>query len=156
MSDRIQITSVLVVDDEPDNLAVVAETLAYMGLTVRSARNGQEGLNILLDFVPDVILLDLSMPQMDGWEMCAQLKANPYTARIPVIAVSAHAMAGDMERALAGGFNGYLSKPIEIMSLPESIQNALAEGRALAERQQHKAGQLSGGAAVASANWTDF
>ncbi len=145
-------TSVLVVDDEPDNLTVVAETLAYMGLAVRSARNGHEGLNMLLDFVPDVILLDLSMPQMDGWEMCAQLKANPYTASIPVIALSAHAMAGDMERALAGGFDGYLSKPIEIMSLMENIQRALVEGQALAARlraaQLRPAGSLSGEAAV--------
>ncbi len=148
MSEEIHITSVLVVDDEPDNLTVVAETLAYMGLTVRSARNGHEGLDILLDFVPDVILLDLSMPQMDGWEMCAQLKANSYTASIPVIALSAHAMAGDMERALAGGFDGYLSKPIEIMSLLENIQRALVEGRALAESQRRTADQLSGGAAV--------
>lgn len=127
MLDPKVIISVLVVDDEPDNLAVVAETLAFMGLVVRSAKNGREGLDVLQDFIPDLILLDLSMPQMDGWEMCSVLKANPDTRDIPVVALSAHAMAGDRERALAAGFDGYLPKPVDITTLPDSIQQVLAE-----------------------------
>ena len=145
MLDPKIIIAVLVVDDEPDNLAVVAETLAYMGLVVRSARNGREGLDILQDFIPDLILLDLSMPQMDGWEMCSVLKANPDTRDIPVIALSAHAMSGDRERALAAGFDGYLPKPVEIMTLPDEIQKVLSERTpATAEGAPH-----NGGSAVA-------
>jgi CheY-like chemotaxis protein len=127
MLDPKMMISVLVVDDEPDNLAIVVETLAFQGFVVRSARNGREGLEIMQDFIPDLILLDLSMPQMDGWEMCAVLKANPNRRDILVVALSAHAMDGDRERALAAGFDGYLPKPIQIMSLADNIQKALAE-----------------------------
>src|SRR5579859_5049711 len=100
--------SVLIVDDEPDNLEVVAEALEFFGASIKTAKDGLDALAVLQDFTPNLILLDLSMPKMNGWETRARLKADSKIARIPVIALTAHAMAGDLERALAAGFDGYL------------------------------------------------
>jgi CheY-like chemotaxis protein len=153
MLDPKVIISVLVVDDEPDNLAVVAETLAFMGLVVRSGKNGREGLDVLQDFIPDLILLDLSMPQMDGWEMCSILKANPETRNIPVVALSAHAMAGDREKALAAGFDGYLPKPVDITTLPEDIQRVLEERTPIvATEVAHNGGSAATGSPTADSS----
>lgn len=129
MGDLAAITSwsVLIVDDEPDNLEIVAESLVFFGLSVKIARNGLEGLDLLKEFSPDLILLDLSMPKMDGWEMRSRVKADPATRDIPVIALSAHAMAGDMERALQAGFDGYLTKPVNIMTILDDIRSTLEE-----------------------------
>ncbi|HEX2996815.1 MAG TPA: response regulator [Anaerolineales bacterium] len=117
--------SVLVVDDEPDNVEVTAEVLTFLGVTVRTAANGEEGLEVLRNFTPDLILLDLSMPKMDGWVMRHQIKANPLTTHIPILALSAHAMAGDKQRALDAGFDGYLTKPIYIACLLDDIRAEL-------------------------------
>jgi two-component system, cell cycle response regulator DivK len=105
---------VLLIDDEPDNLEVIAETLHFHGIAVKTAHNGIEGLDMLKSFSPTLILLDLSMPKMDGWQMRQHIKSDPRTQHIPVIALTAHAMAGDKERALQAGFDGYLTKPISI------------------------------------------
>lgn len=126
--------SILVADDEPDNVDVVAETLEYHGVTVRTAANGEEALDILKSFVPDLVLLDLSMPKMDGWETRRHIKSNPATAAIPVVALSAHAMHGDKARALEVGFDGYLTKPVTIATLLDDIRAALAETQAQAVR----------------------
>lgn len=119
---------VLVVDDEPDNLDVLAESLAYFGATVRTAANGEEGLEALKDFIPNLIILDLSMPKMDGWAMRQHVKNNPATAHIPILALSAHAMAGDKERALEVGFDGYMTKPINLATLLDNIRTVLQDG----------------------------
>ena len=116
--------SVLVVDDEPDNLEVVAETLEFKGAEVKTALNGKEGLDALADFTANLILTDLSMPVMNGWQMRARVKSDPKTAQIPVLALSAHAIAGDKERALEAGFDGYLTKPININTLLDDIRAA--------------------------------
>jgi two-component system cell cycle response regulator DivK len=122
-----QVWSILLVDDEPDNVDVVAESLTFFGLHVQTASNGEEGLEVLKSFSPDLILLDLSMPKMDGWVMRRNVKANPATAHVPIIALSAHAMAGDKERALEVGFDGYLTKPVNIATLVDDIRAALQE-----------------------------
>lgn len=129
MVDLAAITSwsVLIVDDEPDNLEIVAESLVFFGLSVKIARNGLEGLDLLKEFSPDLILLDLSMPKMDGWEMRSRVKADPVNRDIPVVALSAHAMAGDKERALQAGFDGYLTKPVNIMTILGDIRSTLEE-----------------------------
>jgi two-component system, cell cycle response regulator DivK len=123
--DTITTWSVLLIDDEPDNLEVVAESLEFYGLTVRTAGNGKSALEILKDFTPTLILLDLSMPIMDGWETRMRIKSNPHTQHLPIVALSAHAMAGDKERALAAGFDGYLTKPINVPTLMDDIRAAL-------------------------------
>ncbi len=123
--DNMSALSVLLVDDEPDNLEVVAETLSFFGITVRTAENGEHGLEVIRDFLPDLILTDLSMPKMDGWKMRSCVKADPRTAHIPVIALSAHAMAGDKERAIEAGFDGYLTKPVNVPTLLEDLRASL-------------------------------
>lgn len=121
---------VLVVDDEPDNLEVVAETLEFNGAEVITASNGQEALELLKTFSANLILTDLSMPVMNGWIMRAQVKETPALAGIPILALSAHAIAGDQERALEAGFDGYLTKPVNIHTLTEDIYAAVIEGAA--------------------------
>jgi CheY-like chemotaxis protein len=113
---------ILIVDDEPDNLEVVAESLQFFGASVKIARNGAEGLKVLEEFPATFILLDLSMPVMDGWEMRSRVKSNPKTDTIPVIALSAHAMAGDKERAMDAGFDGYLTKPVNVPTLLSDLR----------------------------------
>jgi CheY-like chemotaxis protein len=117
--------NVLLIDDEPDNLEVIAETLHFHGIAVQTAHNGIEGLELLKTFVPTLILLDLSMPKMDGWEMRQRLKSDPRTQNIPVVAVTAHAMTGDKERALQAGFDGYLTKPISIPNFVIDLRASL-------------------------------
>jgi CheY-like chemotaxis protein len=118
---------VLLVDDEPDNLEVVAETLEYRGAQVRTALNGLEAMAALQDYTPNLIIADLSMPQMDGWQLRTRIKSSPELQHIPLLALSAHAMIGDKERALAAGFDGYLTKPVDIHTLMEDIRSAAQE-----------------------------
>jgi len=124
---KIDTWEVLVVDDEPDNLAVVTDVLEFYGMTVKAANNGEEGLETLQKFVPTIILLDLSMPKMDGWEMLKRVKAEPALQTVPVVALTAHAMSEDKKRVLAAGFDGYLKKPIEVSTLIEDLRAALEQ-----------------------------
>jgi two-component system cell cycle response regulator DivK len=117
----------LIVDDEPDNVGVARKVLNYGGATVYVARNGVEGLAVLKDVRPTFVLLDLSMPEMDGWEMFRIMKSNDTLASIPVIALTAHAMAGDKEKVIETGFNGYIAKPFRINSFVAEIQKCLDE-----------------------------
>jgi len=118
---------VMIVDDEPDNIEVVAETLEYWGAQVKTAENGKEALDVLESFSPNLILTDLSMPVMNGWELRSRVKSNPQLAYTPILAVSAHAIAGDQERALEAGFDGYLTKPINIHTLLDNIRTSLSK-----------------------------
>jgi two-component system, cell cycle response regulator DivK len=118
---------VLIVDDEPDNLGVAQKVLKFNGADVHIARNGVEGLSILEDLQPTFVLLDLSMPQMDGWEMFRRARSKPELAETPIIALTAHAMSGDRERVMEAGFNGYIAKPFRINSFLEDIQQALSD-----------------------------
>jgi CheY-like chemotaxis protein len=127
--DNYSTWSVLLVDNEPDNVEVVTIALEFFGMTVKTAKDGVEGLEILQDFSPDLILLDLSMPEMDGWEMRTRVKADPSWQHIPIVALTAHAMSGDQERALDAGFDGYLVKPINIPTLLTDLRAALALAR---------------------------
>ena len=125
--ESITFTSILLVDDEPDNVELIADTLEFMGMEVKTAKHGEQGLAILKEFTPDLILLDLSMPVMDGWKMHKQLKSDPKTQHIPVVALTAHAMAGDKERALGAGFDGYVSKPISVATFLNDLRSTLQE-----------------------------
>lgn len=103
---------VLVVDDEPDSLDVASRILRHYGAQVYTATNGQEGLQAVRALRPRFIISDLSMPVMDGWGFLEALKRNRDTLEIPVIALTAHAMVGDRERAIVAGFHNYLTKPL--------------------------------------------
>lgn len=104
---------ILIVEDDPDSIDVVAHIIQYYGADIYTAANGQIGLEKVAANHPKLILADLSMPIMDGWEMIKHLKASPETADIPIIALTAHAMIGDREKAIAAGCHSYLTKPIK-------------------------------------------
>src|SRR5215207_5580676 len=122
--DAVTSWRVLVVDDEPDNIEVISESLEFYGMTVCTAENGEVGLEKLKTFAADLILLDLSMPVMDGWQMLRHLKAGTETQQIPVIALSAHAIVGDKERALDVGLDGYMTKPVNVPTLIDDMKAA--------------------------------
>jgi len=102
---------ILVVEDNEDNLQVVCDELEYAGYEVVSAGDGEEAIEKTLAETPDLILMDVSIPIIDGWEVTRRLKADPKTGNIPIIALTAHAMAGDEEKAKAAGCDGYIAKP---------------------------------------------
>ncbi|MCS6834986.1 MAG: response regulator [Anaerolineae bacterium] len=119
--------TVVIVDDEPDNVNVAQKVLTYNGAKVHVARNGLEGLALLNQVRPTFVLLDLSMPEMDGWEMLRQVRSKNLLQGVPIIALTAHAMAGDKERVLEAGFNGYIAKPFRIDSFLADIQACLRD-----------------------------
>jgi CheY-like chemotaxis protein len=103
---------VLVVDDDENSLLVASLILSHHGATVFTASNGEEGLEVAKANRPRFIISDLSMPRMDGWTMIDRLKHDRALCEIPVIALTAHAMVGDRERAIAAGCHNYLTKPL--------------------------------------------
>jgi len=129
---NINTWKILVVEDDPDNRAVICEVLEFYGMAVKTAENGVQGLEVLRDYAPTLILLDLSMPKMDGWETLAHMKADMALKTVPIIALTAHAMPDDKKRVLAAGFDGYLKKPISVPTLINDLRAAL-EQRAVAE-----------------------
>jgi len=104
--------AVLVVDDEPDGVEIVKTLLELYGATVLMAKNGREGLEIVRTQRPRFVVADLSMPEMTGWEMVETIKNDRATASIPVVALTAHAMSKDRDKAIAMGFHNYLTKPL--------------------------------------------
>ena len=117
---------VLIVDDDPDNLSVAEKVLTFYGAEVHTAVNGQNGLEVLKRLSNlTCILLDLSMPEMDGWEMIDAIRKVPKTPTLPIIAVTAHAMPKDKERALLAGFDGYIVKPFMLHTFMSEIEKCL-------------------------------
>ena len=104
---------VLLVEDNDDNLRIYSTILTYSGYQVIEATDGEAGLAAARTKRPDLILMDVSIPKIDGWEVTRILKADPLTASIPIIALTAHALATDRERANEIGFDGYIPKPAE-------------------------------------------
>jgi CheY-like chemotaxis protein len=105
---------VLVVEDEKDNMDLFCQILQFHNCQVLKAGDGREAINMTQSEQPDLILMDLSLPALDGWEATRTIKAIPDLSGIPIVALTAHAMVGDKERALAAGCDGYISKPIEV------------------------------------------
>ena len=120
---------ILLVEDNELNRDMLSRRLTKRGYEIVIAVDGQQGIDRSVTDGPDLILMDLSLPVVDGWAATRQIKANPGTAPIPVIALTAHAMAGDRERAIAAGADDYDSKPVEIERLVGKI-NALLAPRA--------------------------
>ena len=116
---------ILVVEDNRDNMTLIKDVLSSLDYEVLSAKDGEEGLHSARTEKPSLILMDLSLPRMDGWTATRQLKSDPELAHIPVIALTAHAMIGDRERALSAGCDDYVSKPINIRELIHKLQQRL-------------------------------
>lgn len=105
--------SILVVDDNPSNLKLFTYLLALPGYEVTTAACAEEALRVLERLVPHLIIMDLQLPDVDGLTLTRQLKANPGMRSVPIVAVTASAMKGDEEKAMAAGVDGYMSKPVE-------------------------------------------
>ncbi len=120
-------TRLLVVEDNEMNRDMLSRRLERNGFDVSIAVNGVEALESAQANLPDLILMDLSLPEMDGWEATRQLKEDPITRPIPVIALTAHAMAGEKERALAAGCNDYDTKPVDLPRLLAKVRRQLGE-----------------------------
>lgn len=118
---------VLVVDDEFDSREVASMMLEAAGADVITAENGREAVKLVETYKPRFILSDLSMPQMDGWQLMHHLNQNRTTATIPVIALTAHAMKGDRERAIAAGFRNHITKPLDAAKFLNQLINILVE-----------------------------
>jgi CheY-like chemotaxis protein len=112
---------ILYIEDNDDNLYMLSNRLMRRGYEVVSARDGEQGIAMAGSEAPALILMDLSLPVIDGWEATRRLKTEPLTRNIPVIALSAHAMAGDREKAIAAGCDDYDTKPVELPRLLEKI-----------------------------------
>ncbi|MFD3166920.1 response regulator [Herpetosiphon sp. NSE202] len=113
---------ILIVDDDQDNRTILTTRLQRRGFKISTAKTGIEGLMLALQLKPDLILMDMSMPELHGWGATAQLKASPQTRAIPVIAITAYNLAGDRQRCLAVGCDGYVEKPIDFAYLLSTIQ----------------------------------
>jgi CheY-like chemotaxis protein len=118
-------TKILYVEDNDDNVFMLKPRLERRGFAVIVAADGASGLKLAEAERPDLILMDLSLPVMDGWEATRRLKEGEATRAIPVIALSAHAMSGDREKALAAGCDDYDTKPVDFRRLVEKIQALL-------------------------------
>ncbi|MDX2139875.1 MAG: response regulator [Chloroflexota bacterium] len=123
--DALKDWKVLLVDDEPDSLEVAGWVLKYYGATLYTATNGLEALDVLRTITPTLIISDISMPEMDGWGLIAHIKNDRRTMDIPCIALTAHAMVGDRERAIASGFHNYLTKPLTPATFMHDLMNLL-------------------------------
>jgi two-component system, cell cycle response regulator DivK len=119
---------ILYVEDNEDNVFMLEHRLTRLGFEIVVAPDGERGVTAARNEQPDLILMDLSLPVLDGWEATRRLKAAPETKGIPVIALSAHAMAGDREKALAAGCDEYDTKPIDLQRLLTKIRRLLSEG----------------------------
>ena len=115
---------ILVVDDMPDNRELFLQYLED-DYSVVEATNGREAVAMAVEHIPDLILMDLSLPEMTGWEATQLIKKNDSTKKIPVIALTAHAMTGDREKALAAGCDDYLTKPIVASDLLTKVKQFL-------------------------------
>ena len=113
---------ILYVEDNEDNVFMLKNRLARAGHTVIIATDGEQGVAMALSERPDMILMDLSLPVLDGWQATRRIKATPDTKHIPVIALTAHAMAGDREKALSAGCDDFDTKPVELPRLLAKIK----------------------------------
>lgn len=112
---------ILVVEDNRDNMTLIVDILTSLDYGVIQATDGQSGVEKAQAEKPDLILMDLSLPKMDGWEATTTLKGDAATSDIPIIALTAHAMIGDKEKAIEAGCDDYLSKPLDLTVLMQKL-----------------------------------
>jgi len=119
---------VLVVEDDPKNLKLFRDLLQRFGFEVTEATDGEMGVEAARSGQPDLILMDIMMPKMDGLEATRIIKADPETKHIPVVALTSFAMSGDRERALAAGCDDYIAKPVDVRQLIGTVQGFCRQG----------------------------
>ena len=121
---------ILYVEDDDDNIYVVKNRLTRVGYTVLIATDGEQGVAMAAAERPDLILMDLRLPVLDGWEAARRIRAQPETRHIPIIALTAYAMSGDREKALAASCDDFDTKPVEMPRLLEKVRALLPKGEA--------------------------
>ena len=120
---------ILYVEDNDDNVYMLKNRLTRAGFTIVIATNGVQGVAMAASEQPDLIIMDLTLPDMDGWEASRRIKADPATKHIPVVALTANAMAGDREKALAAGCDDFDTKPVELERLLGKIRALMPAGQ---------------------------
>lgn len=120
--------TVLLVEDNEDNRIIYSTVLRHVGYDVVEAEDGVQAVALARSALPDLILMDISIPGMDGWEATRILRRDPATKNIPIIALTAHALADDRERALQMGFTAYLAKPVEPRTVVAEVRRWLGTG----------------------------
>jgi two-component system cell cycle response regulator DivK len=116
---------ILVIEDNEQNLELVEFLLDEAGATVRAASDADEARKALAQEQPDLILMDMQLPGTDGLSLVSEIRRQPEIGRVPIVALTAHAMRGDRERFLAGGCDGYLAKPINVVTFVEDLSSLL-------------------------------
>jgi two-component system, cell cycle response regulator DivK len=117
--------TILYIEDNPDNRKLVRRVLESEGYAVIEAKDGQQAMECLLSKRIDLALMDINMPEVDGYTLTARIKAMPQFAKLPIVAVTANVMRGDRERSLQAGCDGYIQKPIDIDTLSQQIERFL-------------------------------
>ena len=117
---------ILLVEDNELSRDMLARRLARCGFEIATAEDGRQGIDLASQHSPDLILMDLNLPVVDGWEATRQLKAAPATRGIPIVALTAHAMTGDQDKAIQAGCDDYMTKPVDFPSLVAIIKKLLA------------------------------
>ena len=117
---------ILVVDDNPTNLKLVSDLLAFEGHEILNAMDAEAAQVVIADTLPDLILMDLALPGMDGLTLTRHLKADARTSNIPIVALTAFAMKGDKQKAIDAGCDSYITKPIDTRTLPSKVAEFLA------------------------------
>lgn len=117
---------ILVVEDNDRNRKLVRDVLQHAGFEVVEAHTGEQGVDLARESPPDLVLMDLQLPGIDGTEAFRQIRESPSTATVPIVALTAFAMRADQERVDRAGFDGYLTKPISVRALPEQVRGYLA------------------------------
>ncbi|HEY1025186.1 MAG TPA: response regulator [Sphingobacteriaceae bacterium] len=125
IEDHLTGASVLIVDDDGWNIFALLSYLEASGLNVMSAESGAEALDLIVRWRPQIILMDIMMPKMDGFETIAHIRSMPSVAEVPIIAVTARAMKGDRERCLGAGASDYVSKPVNMQELLNKMAELL-------------------------------
>lgn len=116
---------ILVVEDNPQNMRLIDMVLRTRGYNLLKATDGKEGLDMAVREQPDLIIMDVQLPKMDGLEVTRRLRSKPISSRVPIVAVTAYAMKGDQDKALDAGCDAYMSKPIDTRALPELVGELL-------------------------------
>ena len=117
---------VLIVEDNEQNLYLLSFILQKRGYEVVAAHDGQQGIDMALSMIPDLILLDIQLPVMDGYAVARALRADPRLDRVPIVAVTSYAMTGDREKTIEAGCNGYIEKPINPDTFLQQVEAHLA------------------------------